>query len=91
MRPDGANQIHGGAILLVLAVAVFALGFFIPEEPRAIFALLSACMAGLGLPILLVGWIIQAIWYLPGKQDAIRTTDQPTLVLDEHREVRGRA
>ncbi|MCK0531776.1 hypothetical protein [Sphingobium agri] len=91
MRPDGANQIHGGVILLLFAVATFSLSFFMPPHVAPGLALLSAGLAGLGFPILIAGWIIHAIWHLPGKEDAIRTTDKPTLVLDEHRQAEGRA
>ena len=91
MRPDGANQIHAGVLLLIFAVLMFGLSFVVPEHVGPIFVVLSVALGGFGLPLLFVGWIIQAIWYLPGKGDAVRTTDQPTLVLDEQQETRKRA
>ncbi|MBY2927486.1 hypothetical protein FIM10_02165 [Sphingomonadales bacterium 56] len=90
-RPDGSGQINGSVWLFIAAVVFFVLGFLVPNHPygsvagsdRFILLALSACAVSVGFPLLLVGLIIRAISFLPGKEDAVRTTDRSTLVLDE--------
>lgn len=95
-RPCGTNQIYGGWIMLAVAAAAMIYGFNVDVSSydpgsgtmRAIAIATGALLAGVAFTLLIAGWIIQAIYFLPGKEDAVRVTDQPVLYLDEQSGVR---
>lgn len=82
--------------MLAVAAAAMIYGFNVDVSSydpgsgtmRAIAIATGALLAGVAFTLLIAGWIIQAIYFLPGKEDAVRVTDQPVLYLDEQSGVR---
>jgi hypothetical protein len=96
-RPDGSNQIYCGWFAMLFSVIFVISGFkaevssYEPDSFTHKVALLSVggSLFGIALFLLATGWIIRAIYFLPGKEDAILTTDKPTLTLGQQHEARG--
>lgn len=69
-RPTGQLQTVIGFLVLILSfVAVLAgLSERDPAESWLLLTLAAACF-GIGIPLLIAGAIIRAIWHLPGRDD----------------------
>ena len=93
-RPDGSGQLAGGWALLILGMLVSLWGMIIDASGYSgvdagdLVAKWMMLYAGGGLIstafiLFIAGWIIQAISFLPGRNDAVLVTSQPALLLDE--------
>lgn len=97
-RPDGTNQIYCGWFAMIIAVVLVVSGMkaevssYDPDSYAGKIVLISlgGALFGMSFFLLAIGWVIRAIYFLPGKEDAILTTSKPTLLLDqEHGAARG--
>ncbi|SCW56109.1 hypothetical protein SAMN02927924_01361 [Sphingobium faniae] len=103
-RPDGSGQITGAWVLLLLGMLVSVVGIFrdVSTYPSIDLADLAAkwmmiyvggAMITISFFLFLAGWIIRAIWFLPGRDDAVLVSnglqplgedgEQPTILSEE--------
>lgn len=99
LRPDGSAQIKGGRVMLAAGIVIFMVGVFwdVRTYPSLNLDDLAAkwCAIYLGGATLTVsfflfiaGWIIRAIYFLPGREAALPAAEQegnyrPTVDLNE--------
>lgn len=88
-RPDGNSQIVGAWVLLILGVLLLLMGanMHVDTYPsidtsdlmaKWLVMYVGSGSVGLAVLLFMTGWIIRAISFLPGRDDAILTTPQPT-------------
>lgn len=93
-RPDGSGQLAGGWALLILGALVSLWGMIIDAGGYSginagdLVTKWMMLYAGGGLIsaafiLFVAGWIIQAIAFLPGRNDAVPVTSQSALLSDE--------
>lgn len=75
-RPDGGVLINIGFVLLAGSLLLFVLSMVAdaPEaQPlRSLATLVSASALVIAVPLLAVGWIVRAIYFLPGRDPTNR-------------------
>ncbi len=79
-RPDGSGQLKAGALFMAISIIAFLVsaGTDVTTSTggldadgltrRGIFSLASGLTFALAITLLCVGWIIQAISFLPGRE-----------------------
>lgn len=93
-RPDGSGQFSGGWALLVLGCVLSFVGAVteaksysgIDADALVLKWMLIYIGGGLisaAFLLFITGWIINAISFLPGRDDAVLTISTPELVLDQ--------
>lgn len=92
-RPNGSGQFAGGWITAGIGVIASLVGLAMDARKYdgidvdlmlAKWALIYIGGGAIGVALLLfvAGWIIEALSFLPGRDEAILTTSQPALLLD---------
>lgn len=73
-RPTGAGQKAGGWVLMIIGAIAFLLsldrsGVGVDSVMRQwTLLILSGSAFGLAMMLFAVGWILRAIWFLPGRE-----------------------
>ena len=82
-RPTGAGQRAGGWVLMIIGGIAFLLsldnsGVGVDSMMRQ-WSLMIISGSAFGLAVLLfaVGWILRAIWFLPGREVEVIAADDP--------------
>lgn len=92
MRPKGDGQFIGGWFAFISGLAFLLWSLLIDAKnyngvdvdalaSKWILLYLSGAAIGGAILLFMTGWIIRAISFLPGRDDAVFTTNQPELVL----------